>query len=459
MGPGAHLFLPAVTYDSGGHFAYSVMVADVNGDGKQDALIANLNSNTVGVLLGNGDGTFHAAVGYASGGVGPTSVAIADVNGDGNPDLVVANGDGNIGVLLGNCDGTFLPAVAYNSGANSPQAVAVADVNGDGNLDLLVAHIVGVTQACNGGCVGLLLGNGDGTFRSAVTLSSGAFQARSIAAADVNGDGKADLVVTNRCRDNFCTQGGAVDVLLGNGDGTFRSPVTYGSRGFDASSVAVADVNGDGKPDLLVTNVCANSKCQGLVAMLLGNGDGTFQRAVIFNAGGYFANSIAVADVNGDGKPDLAVALSCRVSRAKNCGGGAVAILLGYGNGIFSQPAVTYPSGGSVAFSVAIPDVNGDGKPDLVATNELQGRSDGSVGVMLNVAPGPSIPTSTALLSSPNPSNYQQVVTLTATVTSPSGAPPGTVVFYDAFKPVGTHRWRTGVHPFQFRPFRPALMF
>jgi FG-GAP-like repeat/FG-GAP repeat len=201
LGPGAPLFLPAVTYDSGGHFAASVAVADVNGDGKPDALVANQSSNTIGVLLGNGDGTFQAAVTFSSGGVGPASVAVADVNGDGKPDALVANQSSNtVGVLLGNGDGTFRPAVAYNSGASGAGSVAVADVNGDGKLDLLVAHIVGVTGTCNGGCIGILLGNGDGTFQSAVTYSSGAFQARFVAVADVNSDGKADLVVTNRCR-------------------------------------------------------------------------------------------------------------------------------------------------------------------------------------------------------------------------------------------------------------------
>jgi FG-GAP-like repeat len=213
-----------------------------------------------------------------------------------------------------------------------------------------------------------------------------------------------------------------VDVLLGNGGGTFGSPITYSSGGFDASSVAVADVNADGKPDLLVTDVCADAGCKGLIAMLLGNGDGTFQAAVVRSSGGYFANSVALTDVNGDGKPDIVVAHSCTFSIAKNCGTGAVGVLLGYGNGIFQQ-AVTYGSGGFGAFSLAVLDVSGDGKPDAVATNEAaSGNADGSVGVLLNNT-APTIPTTTTLMTSPNPSKYQQIVTLTAMVTSASGPP------------------------------------
>jgi len=173
----------------------------------------------------------------------------------------------------------------------------------------------------------------------------------SVAVADVNGDGKPDLVVANNCTSGDfgigCTDpSGTAGVLLGNGDGTFQAAVTYGAGGSDASSVAVADVNGDGKPDLLVGE-CADTNCYGLVGVLLGNGDGTFQAAVTYGSVGTFAYSAAVADVNGDGKPDLLVANVC----SGNCffnPGGLVAVLLGNGDGTF-QAAVTYGSGGSGA--------------------------------------------------------------------------------------------------------------
>lgn len=121
-------------------------------------------------------------------------------------------------------------------------------------------------------------------------------------------------MVANNCEDGgdyLC--GTFVDVLLGNGDGTFQPGVAYSTGGFSTSAVAVADVNGDGKPDLLATNECASAGvfgyCNGvgIVGVLLGNGDGTFQTAVTYSSGAPIAFALAVADVNGDGKPDLVV--------------------------------------------------------------------------------------------------------------------------------------------------------
>jgi hypothetical protein len=170
-------FLPVVLFDSGGGDEggdfRSVAVADVNGDGIPDIVVANHSGNTVGVLLGNGDGTFQPPMTYDSGGPNPTGISIADLNGDGKPDLVVGlnAGIGAVAVLLGNGDGTFQPAVTYGLGywAAFGFDVAVADVNHDGKPDLIVA------ASCLdvGGCVGVLLGNGDGTFQPARTYDSG----------------------------------------------------------------------------------------------------------------------------------------------------------------------------------------------------------------------------------------------------------------------------------------------
>src|SRR5438876_797547 len=137
------------------------------------------------------------------------SVAVADVNGDGKPDLLVANeGNATVGVLLGNGDGTFQPVVTYGSGGSGANSVAVADVNGDGKPDLLVATSLSAT-------VGVLLGNGDGTFQSAVTYGSGGLnRASSVVGADVNGDGRPDLLV-GTCNSFSCFVG-AVSVLLNN---------------------------------------------------------------------------------------------------------------------------------------------------------------------------------------------------------------------------------------------------
>src|SRR6266700_8419599 len=197
LGSNTPLFLPAVPYSSGGSGAHSTAAADLNGDGKVDLAVANTDSNTVGVLLGSGDGTFKPAVTYDSGG-DPTSVEEADVNGDGRPDLVVANyNSATVGVLLGNGDGTFQTAVTYDSGGKFAWSVAVADVNGDGKPDLLVTNQCVNISDCANSSVGVLLGNGDGTFQLAISYSSGGDGAYSVAVADVNNDGKPDLVVAN----------------------------------------------------------------------------------------------------------------------------------------------------------------------------------------------------------------------------------------------------------------------
>jgi len=398
LGNGDGSFQPVVTYDSGGYSAESVAVADVNGDGKPDLIVANncvtdgafnCVNGSVGVLLGNGDGTFQSAVSYGSGGTGASSVAVRDVNGDGKLDLLVANACGNngdygcmigsVGVLLGNGDGTFKAAAIDASGGYEPYSVAVGDVNGDGNPDLLVANECGNTDDCDG-VVGVLLGNGDGTFQPVVTYDSGGYDAQSVAVADVNGDGKLDLLVANACSASNCASGGGVGVLLGSGDGTFQAAMGYGSGGTSANSVAVADVNGDGKPDLVVANG------DGSVGILLGNGDGSFQAAMSYGSGGTSASSVAVADVNGDGKLDLVVANSCA---SGNCANGSVGVLLGNGDGTF-QAAVSYSSGGVYTDAVVLGDLNRNGKLDLVLASEYATNSvtNGSVGVLLGNGDG-----------------------------------------------------------------------
>jgi hypothetical protein len=455
-------FAPAVTYGSGGFGASSVAVADVNGDGKPDLVVANgcvestcstNGDGAAGVLLGNGDGTFQAAVTYDSGGFSPESVAIADVNGDGKPDLIVANWcasinsnggcstDGVVSVLIGNGDGTFQTAVTYDTGGFETLSVAVADVNGDGKPDVLVANVCASETNCNNGIVGVLLGNGDGTFQTAVTYGSGGHTAESVAVADVNGDGKPDLVVANQCVDSSCSTDGAAGVLLGNGDGTFQAAVTYDSGGLLSDSIAVADVNGDGKPDLVVANACGSTIIQycdpqrganGTVGVLLGNGDGTFQPAVTYDTD-CTAESVAVADVNGDGKPDLVVA-GCSVNV---CSNGVASILLGNGDGTFQAP-VSYSASGWGEFSVVATDVNGDGIPDVVVADSCDDRNcfTGSiVAVLINMT---TFPTQTSLGSSPNPSNLGQAVTFTATVTSQAKKfPTGTVSFIDGTTNIG----------------------
>src|SRR6266702_1159934 len=227
---------------------------------------------------------------------GPSNIVVGDFNGDGKPDLAVSNVFSNtVSVLLGNGDGTFLPALNFPVGAN-PWYFALGDFNSDGILDLAVADY-GCSQECHpspSNTVLVLLGNGDGTFRPAPNLTVGNGPA-GVAVADLNGDGKPDLVVAN-FDDN------TLSVLLSNGDGTFRAAQTFGGVGPKPKTVAVGDFNGDGKPDLVAPNYGSNS-----ISVLLGNGDGTFQAAqnYLVDSAPVF---VAVGDLNGDGTPDLAVA-------------------------------------------------------------------------------------------------------------------------------------------------------
>src|SRR5439155_4548775 len=242
-----------------------------------------------------------------------------------------------------------------------PFFVAVGEVNSDGKLDVVTANAYSDN-------VSVLLGRGDGTFQTAVNYNSGRYP-QFVAIGDFNGDGKSDLAVANTgSYPNFTD--GSVSILLGNGDGTFQKAVNYDAGPYPAS-VAVGDFNGDGNPDLAVANVVwydqsTGTSTNGGVSLLFGKGDGTFKATVKLGAG-RAPHSVAVNDFNGDGKEDIAVA---------NVNSGDVSVLLGNGDGTF-QTAVNYALG-NYPYAVAVGDFNGDAKPDLaVATG-------GGVLVLLN---------------------------------------------------------------------------
>ena len=296
----------------------SVAIADFNGDGIPDLVVADYGSSQISVLLGNGDGTFAPAVNYASAaassGIQPYSVAVGDFNGDGKADLVVTNysniatpfaAGASVSILLGVGDGTFHPAVEFAAGSG-PLALAVADVNGDGLLDLVVADNFSNT-------VSILLGAGDGTFGQPLNLDAGD-RPSAVAVGDFNGDGIPDLAITN----SFV---GTVSVLLGSGNGTFQKLVTYATDPYtDPFSLTLVDFNHDGKLDLAVAMwfCCDPSDPQalGTLNILMGNGDGTFQPPLRFDKPTFIrhARSIATADFNGDGKPDLAIVNDSNIS-------------------------------------------------------------------------------------------------------------------------------------------------
>jgi Bacterial Ig-like domain (group 3)/FG-GAP-like repeat len=452
-------FQPAVTYGSGGYISQAVRIADLNADGKLDIVVANWwdtnNVGVVGVLLGNGDGTFQPVVTYETDGAPDYSVAVADVNGDGKPDLIVTScaasvdtcgsGNGVVSVLLGNGDGTFQPALSYSSGAAQVVHVAVADVNEDGKPDLIVTNYQG--ESNGDGTVGVLLGNGDGTFRPPVLYDSGAQNANMVTVADVNGDGALDLLVANRC--DSCAGGGVLGVLLGNGNGTFQPVVTYATGGRNSAWVEVADLNGNGTLDAVVASLNLGTS-EGSLSVMLGVGNGTFEPAVTYDSGGYAAVDAVIADVNSDGREDIVVANCGPVG---NCGTGVIGVLLGRGDGTF-DPVVTLSSGAYNATAIAVADLNGDGRPDLVAANQCapSGCTTGSVAVLLNNSGAAAqcvgkCSTSTTLVSNLNPSVYGQPITFTATVTSTGGAPPNgeTVTFYNGLNVLGTAPMTGGI--------------
>jgi FG-GAP-like repeat/FG-GAP repeat len=345
-------FGPATSYPVGS-VPNAVATGDFNRDGKQDLVVANegTSSDSVSVLLGNGDGTFQPAVSYPAG-ANPGAIAVGDFNKDGKQDLAVVDaGSTEVSVLLGNGDGTFQAPVSYFSGGG-PLALAVGDFNNDGKQDLAVGNTAD-------GNVGVLLGNGDGTFQPVVTFATGPGPF-SIAVGDFNGDCNQDLAVTQ--------QGAAgVAVLLGNGDGTFQAAVSY-AAGTSPFTVAIGDFDGDGKQDLAVAN---NAGFTNNVHVLLGNGDGTFQPAATYTAG-FSPYAIAVGDFNLDGKQDLAVT---------NDSSSEVSVLLGNGDGTFQAP--TDYSTGSNPRSVAVGDFNLDGEQDLAVANS----SSNNVTVLLNTSP------------------------------------------------------------------------
>ncbi len=438
-------FAPVVTYGSGGSTAYSLESADVNGDGKLDVAVVNNCGNancwpnsldgSVSILLGNGDGTFQNALPYDTGGYYPYSIAVADVNGDGKPDVVVTNEctknvidctASSVGVLMNNGDGTLQPVATYDSGGLNALGIAIADVNGDGRPDLFVANqCPRYPASCADGVIGVLLGNGDGTFQTAIEYDTGAPGAMWVTLGDTNGDGKPDLVVANQ---------NDVAVLLGNGDGSFRPAMLY-SAGPPTGlfSVTTVDMNGDGKLDIVVSSAYS-------VGISLGNGDGTFQTGSSYGSGGggggFYTQSVAVGDIDRDGELDVMVT-TCQVPCASNTPG-LVSVLLGKGDGSLQNP-VSYSAGGSGSSSVAVGDVNQDGKPDLLVSNWCSSTSSscsgGTVGVLINTSRNV---TATTVTSSRNPSQFAQSVTFNATVSSTrTGTPTGSVTFFDGNTTLG----------------------
>ena len=320
----------------------------------------------------------------------------------------------------------------------------------------------------------VLLGDGDGTFQAPIDYPAGGYGTTAVAIGDVNGDGKKDLIVP--LEEVLPHYHSGVSILLGNGDGGFQSPISYcvptSCKGKFAFSVVMGDVNGDGKPDLVVGSPSS-------VSVLLGNGDGTFQAAVTHSAGVYDAGPVVLADVNEDGRPDL-LSADFRLTDANQSGGVGVflnvtqhsstTLLTTAGSPTFINQPVTFTA--NITSAVLIPDgitvafYDGTAKIGTgtitrgvasLTTSSLAVKkhnikanypgspfSQPSSGTVTQVVQ--KYPTTTSLTSIPNPSNYGQTVTFTATVTQ-SGpyAVTGKVKFFDGTTGIGTATLSGGV--------------
>jgi FG-GAP-like repeat len=336
-------FAPRVDLDTGGSFPNSLATGDFNGDGFQDIAVCNENSDTISVFLGDGNGKFSSPIitTIQSSALNGGAIAAGDINEDGRTDLFLAtnggtqaripllskgdgtftqlpeipsatflrarlvdlNGDkhldvvaaanGNMTVALGNGDGTF-SALTYLDNGTFPgtfYGMDVGDVNGDGKLD-----IIGVNLGSNIGDIVIFLGNGDGTFQSSISQSAIASAPDSVSAADFNHDGKLDLLVGYNSGDPT--------LFTGNGDGTFvmSGLAPGGSAQGTGSTVLAVDMNGDGKPDTLVTDYSS-----GVFSIALGTASGVSNSAQYTSTVAPGLSDIAVADFNRDGKPDVAL--------------------------------------------------------------------------------------------------------------------------------------------------------
>jgi hypothetical protein len=356
-------FKPAKYYKVGGKNILSdqVITADFNNDGVLDLAVADALSNKVSILLGNPDGTFGSPIIFQAG--YPVSIASGDMNGDGNQDLIVAEyggtGTGDIGIFLGDGTGHFKLFGAYQAGIE-PISLTVADFNGDGNLDVAVANH---GNDNSGESMMVFFGNGKGALGHPTSYP---FKVKdpggpqSVAAGDLAGNGRADLALgvstVSKSNPSF------VATFLNDGTGKFKLSGKYFAGGGEPVDIAIADLNNDGKPDIAVAN--SNQA----LGVLLNKGGGKFGETAVYaackNCGG--PDALGVGDFNEDGVLDIAV-----VGYLSN------GIYYGKGNGKFGPetPLSEVKPGVWVASGV----FGQGGAPDLAFS-----IGDNQVGVVLN---------------------------------------------------------------------------
>ena len=340
-------------------YPYAMASADFNGDGLRDLAVANGGATTISVLLGRDGGEFTPTLRIPLSGP-PISIAAADVNTDGRVDLVVAAFQSNlITVLFGVGNGTFVPGTTFVAGP-APFVIHPADLDGDGNVDLVVLD--------GSNDVSIYRGGGAGMFQLSRTLHADTSPA-SVTSADLNSDGRLDLAVTY-------PYSGTGSVFLGLGGGAFAAERLFVIGGGLNPEVAAADLNLDGKADLVV------AYATGYVAVILGDGTGSFSQPQYF-LGGSSLRSLRVADIDGDGKQDIVA-----VDQGTQYIQGHIALLLGRGDGTLSQPTIV--GKGLNPFGVMVEDLDADSSPDLVFISYGPDASYGigSVAVILNSGGG-----------------------------------------------------------------------
>ena len=324
----------------------AIAVGDFNGDGKADVIVAN-SSTALSVLLGNGDGTFQAAI-TVNAGAALSSLVVADFNGDGKQDVAGVNAPSGLFVLLGNGSGSFIAASGSPLTLPATSLIVAGDFNGDGKIDLAYGSSSNSSAGIPGG---VFLGNGDGTFKTGAALTIGLETVTALAAADLTGRGKLDLVISG----STSSTPEAV-VLRGNGDGTFQlidSPLAGGG------AIAITDLTGNHQQNIILNDGI-------VVRVFVGLGDGTYlvQNTYLWAPNNTGSNSVVAADFNGDAKPDIA---------AKNL------MLLGNGDGTLQGNDAIIGSG---VVGGILGDFNSDGSPDVITSDSS------NVNVLLNDGTG-----------------------------------------------------------------------
>jgi FG-GAP-like repeat len=393
---------------------HSIAIGDFNGDGKQDLAVANSfavqtggSGSSISILIGNGDGTFQPPVNISAPGA-PFGIVAVDLNGDGILDLATADLlAGTVSVLMGGGsggvgNGTFAPAVHYAAGAG-PFNIVAADLDGDGKIDLAVSNNAG------GGAVTWLHALGGGVFGSPQTYPLTNI-ATGLLATDVDGDGRPDLVVC-------VPYSGTLALLHNNGGGSFAAP-SYVAAGVEPFSVVTADWDGDGIRDLVVPN-SSNGNVQFLHG--LGSGgvpNGSFSPPVSLGGGNTaWASSL---DANGDGKLDIVF------GQTSSSVPTSLGLLLGDGHGAFASPT-WYPVG-TIPLMIAVGDFDGSGKPDLAVANYFNDFVSVLLGVCLV---DPNLPVITSVRDVPNDQGGKVFVTWTRSAQDVTG---GSVTNYRVWR-------------------------